>query len=69
MTNTETVKQIYINKYFTKRDYDCTNVVYAITDDINKMDRPELYKLVTEITHQNITQLWTQNDVQYMGYL
>lgn len=62
----------YRNNKFTKRNYDCTNIVFCQVNDTDLIPKPkenwtECDK--TEIKDRNCQQLWIQGDVKYFGYL
>ena len=55
------------NTNFTKRNYECTNIVFCqseIKPDDNWVECDEI-----EIELSNCYQLYIQNDVRYFGYL
>jgi len=66
----------FMNKNFTRRDYECTNVVACIADVAPSADWIECDE--TRFTGVNmcgrrfaepLMQLWTERGVQYWGWL
>lgn len=53
------------NKNFTKRNYECTNVVFCIGESAPNDNWIE----TTEAMPENIRPLWIENGVQYFGWL
>lgn len=53
------------NKNFTKRDYECTNVIACVADSAPN----ENWISADESVINNLTQLWIENGVRYYGYL
>lgn len=59
------MEMIYKNKNFTKRNYECTNIVACISNKApnnNFIEADE--KILDKLTH-----IYTQSGVQYFGYL
>lgn len=55
------------NKNFTKRNYECTNIVFCqaeIAPNENWIECEE-----EEIEEMRCTQLWIEGDIKYFGYL
>ncbi len=57
--------QVFKNKSFTKRNYDCTNIVACMAE--NAPD--ENYEPVQAVILNRLTHLYTQNGVRYFGFL
>lgn len=56
----------YINKHFTKRNYECTNIVACVAEanpDAAKWEVADASVLA------GLTQLWTERGVRFYGYL
>jgi hypothetical protein len=62
----------YKNNGFTKRNYDCTNIVACVTDE-NPNERGDWKQLDWQIATDGIlnglTKLYICNGVAYYGYL
>lgn len=58
---------IFKNKHWTKRDYDCTNIVFCT----GKEAPNENWDLSTKehAADLRVNHLYTQNDIKYFGYL
>jgi len=59
----------YKNKNYTKRNYECTNIIFCETDNILNTENPEIWIEIESIDIANTTQLWQQNGVIYYGFL
>jgi len=63
--------RIFKNKNFTKRNYDCTNIVACeIVEEGAKV--PDNYEAADEAFGayvRNLTPLWIESGVRYYGYL
>lgn len=57
--------QIFKNKNFIKRDYECTNVVACISENAPN----ENYVPAEEKILAGLTQLWVQDGVRYFGHM
>lgn len=55
--------KLYKNKNFTKRDYECTNVVYCIANSAPN------HNWVETVEDVQGSHLFTENGVQYYGWL
>ena len=53
------------NKHFTKRNYECTNIVACVA----AAAPDENYIEADETILKGLTRLWVENDVEYYGYL
>lgn len=53
------------NKNFTKRNYECTNVIACVA----AAAPDENYIESDEAVLQGLTQLWIENGVRYYGHL
>lgn len=60
---------IFKNKNFKKRDYECTNVVYAITDGDETPNIKGEWEPVNFVSEQNVKQLWVEGNSTIFGYL
>ncbi len=62
----------YRNANFTKRNYDCTNVVMCQTEG-NPKEQGDMRNInwteTEEAVPANMTQLWVCQGVRYFGYL
>lgn len=62
----------YRNANFTKRNYECTNIVMCQTEH-NPKERGDMrnieWKETNEAIPSNMTQLWICDGVRYFGYL
>lgn len=56
---------VYKNKNFTERSYGCTNIVACVAD---KPPNDNFVKAEEGIL-QNLTHIYTENGVQYWGWL
>lgn len=56
---------VYKNKNFTKRDYECTNIVACVGASAPN----ENYVEADENILYGLNHVFTQNGVQYYGYL
>lgn len=52
------------NKNFTKRNYECTNVVFCKAESA-----PNENWIECDESEINCEQLWIENNVRYFGYL
>lgn len=52
------------NKNFTKRNYDCTNVVYC-----QAKTAPNENWIEVDSSENTLGQLWMENGVRYFGYM
>lgn len=52
------------NKNFTKRDYECTNLVYCVADKA-----PDENWIECDPSENTLSPLWIADGVQYFGYL
>jgi hypothetical protein len=59
---------IYRNTNFTKRDYDTTNVVAAVSLD-GRAPRGDGWQVADESALFGLTSLWIESGVRYFGYL
>lgn len=57
---------VFKNKFFTKRDYECTNVVACVAD---QNPDPSKWEAADESTLQGLTPLWIERGVRVYGYL
>jgi len=57
--------QVFRNKHFTKRDYECTNVVACVAGTAPN----ENYVPAEESLLDGLTQLWIEGGVRYYGWL
>jgi len=57
---------VYKNKNFTKRDYECTNVVACMAE---KNPNEQHYTKGSDADLNGLTQLWIEGGVRYYGYL
>lgn len=58
------------NKHFTKRDYECTNIVACVSDKpIEAGEYGEVYVPADDSILNGLTMLYIQAGVQYYGYL
>ena len=59
---------IYKNKNFVKRDYECTNIVAC---DVlgSSAPLPEYYEEADETVLKGLNALYVQDNVRYYGYL
>ena len=55
------------NINFKTRNYECTNIVYCIAETAPDANYAECNEV--EILHDRAQHLFTQNGVQYFGYL
>jgi hypothetical protein len=64
-------KPVYRNTRFTQRNYECTNVVACeLLDPSSKI--PNGYEIANDafqIYVRNLTPLWTEAGVRYIGYV
>ena len=59
---------VYKNKYFTKRDYETSNIVACVAE--TKPTSPDdRWQEADKSILVNLTPLWIENDVRYYGYL
>lgn len=56
---------IFRNTKFTKRDYECTNIVACVAEEAPN----ENYVLDLKFSIANLTHLFTQSGVRYYGFL
>lgn len=56
---------VFKNKNWTKRDYEVTNIVACVADAAPN----DNYVPADESALENISHIFTQNGVQYYGYL
>lgn len=60
--------EVFRNKNFTKRNYECTNVVACSrVDDDAKL--PENYEPAPESLIENLTPLWIEGGIRYWGWM
>ena len=52
------------NKNFTKRDYECTNVVACVAETAQNDNYVEADPAIIE----HLAKLWIENGVQFYGY-
>jgi hypothetical protein len=57
----------YKNTYFVKRNYECTNIVFAQTEGTMPAEWVECDE--AEIAALKCDQLWKEAGVRYFGYL
>jgi hypothetical protein len=66
MTSEQKQTQVFLNRNYKKRDYECTNIVACVADDApNENYVPANGSQVL----QELTKLWIQGGVEYYGYL
>jgi hypothetical protein len=58
----------YRNVNFTRRDYETTNVVAAVSLD-GRAPRGEGWQVADESAIDGLTSLWIEGGVRYYGYL
>lgn len=56
---------VYRNKQFTKRNYECTNIVACVADQAPG----DNYEPADPSILNRLTQLWIEKGVKYYGYL
>lgn len=66
MASEKNLMQVFMNKNYKKRNYECTNIVACVAErapDENYVpaDKPQAL--------QGLTRLWIQGGVEYYGYL
>lgn len=57
--------QTFKNKHFTKRDYECSNIVACVAETAPD----DNYVPADATVLEGLTQLWIQSGVRYYGYL
>jgi hypothetical protein len=57
--------QIFKNKNFTKRDYECSNLVYCVAD----VAPNDMWVPTDETINIDMTQLYRIGDNRYYGWL
>lgn len=55
------------NKNFTKRDWECTNIIFCQSENAPNENWIECDE--SDIIQMNCHHLWTQNGVRYFGFL
>jgi hypothetical protein len=68
------MKNTYRNTKATKRNYDCTNVVFCQAESIEQARAASPNANWTpcdesEITSRNMSHLWTQGGVRFFGWM
>lgn len=58
-------KMTFKNKNFTKRNYECTNVVACVAETAPNAN----YVPADDSILEGLTQLWIEGGVRYYGYL
>jgi len=58
----------YKNTNFTKRNYDCTNIVFCTTNDIENITRPGNW-VECDDSANDLDQLFMENEVRYFGFM
>ena len=71
---TNTMTNTYRNANFTKRNYDCTNIVCCEAESIEqaRAASPNANWVLCdegEITSRNMSHLWTQGGVRFFGWM
>jgi len=59
---------IYRNKYFTKRDYETTNIVACVADEVPPSNDGR-WVPADESILTGLTQLWIERGVRFYGWL
>lgn len=61
---------MFRNKHFTKRDYECTNVVACLAHQApNENYIPTTHEELNAMLKSPVQPLWIEGGVQYYGYL
>lgn len=62
--------QMFRNKHFTKRDYECTNVVACLAESAPNVNYiPTTHEELNAMLRSPIQPLYIEAGVQYYGYL
>ena len=59
---------VFKNRLWTKRDYECTNVVACVAEAKPETDN-DRWEPAEEAILAPLTHLWTERGVRYYGYL